>query len=138
MKWYREPRNSQMPHEVIGVTRSSTNTNIYSNCASDTKPGELFVGRTFSGRDGFGRIINCQDHPDSIVLHHKNTQITLRLQHLMKSLTLITEFASSIPFVLVLITSAIASNVSVGLVVFQRGDGPRLSPSPNKFPSILL
>ena len=94
MKWYSERHNNQLPHEVIGVSRVSTNATICSKCATDAKTRELSVGRTFSSRNGFGPIIKYEINPESIVSHHQNVQIALRLQQLMESLTLVEESAS--------------------------------------------
>ena len=44
-------------------------------------------------QEWFGPIINYEDDPESIVLYHQNMQIAIRLQHLMKNLTLVEESA---------------------------------------------
>ena len=82
-----------MPHEMLQTTINDTNATICSNCAIDAKPRELCVGRTFSFRNGFGPIINYEDDPESLVLYYQNMQIGIRLQHLIKNLTLVEESA---------------------------------------------
>ena len=78
-----------MPHEVLRTVLNNTNETVYSKCAIDAKSRELFVGRKFSFRNVFGSIIKYEDHPESSVLHHQNTQIAIYLQELMKCLTLV-------------------------------------------------
>ena len=69
MKWLCDHHAYQMPHEMLQITINDTNAKICSKCAIDAKPRELCVDRTFSFRNGFGPIINCEDYLESLVLH---------------------------------------------------------------------
>ena len=93
MKCFYDHHDSQMPHQLLHTVLNATNATIWSKYAVDGKARELCLGRMFSFRNGFGSIIKYEDHPESIELHHQYMQIAIRLQDLMKCLTLVEEFS---------------------------------------------
>ena len=48
MKWFKQHHGNLLPNEVFGVPPNSPNATICQSCATDLKPNELIIGRSFS------------------------------------------------------------------------------------------
>ena len=76
---------------MIGGTTTKPNTVLCESCTNDSKPNELKIGRSFYTRNGFEPMIKYEKLRSAISQLHKKIRITICLQTLLQSLTLLEE-----------------------------------------------
>ena len=69
IKWFKQHHGSLLPNEVLRLPLDSPNATICHSCATDLKPNELIIGRSFSTRNGFGPIMKYVPPPLSQYLY---------------------------------------------------------------------
>ena len=93
IKWFKKHHDNLLPNEVLGLSPDSPNATIFQNCATDFKPNDLIIGRSFSTRNGVGPIMKYVPPPVTVSVHNTHISMGIRLQVLMQPLILVEESA---------------------------------------------